>query len=107
MYHGNTLVPDSSCIARYLAATYPDTAGRLFPRDPRGAATAHLASRLCDEGLYPVLLYYRRECMGWRMRGARRAAHACTGRAALRSREHALSMQHGSPACVPHVGGRQ
>lgn len=59
MMHGSTMVPDSSCIARYLAATYPEAAGRLFPEDPRQKGICHAVSRMCDEAMFPILLWYR------------------------------------------------
>ena len=59
MVHGPNLVPDSNVIARYLAATYPETAGRLFPSDPKQLAAAHAAARMMDEAMVPILLWYR------------------------------------------------
>jgi len=57
--HGDNIIPDSSDIADYLAATYPATAGSMFPSDPKQLGLAHCLSRMCDEAMFPILLYYR------------------------------------------------
>ncbi|GBF95974.1 hypothetical protein Rsub_08097 [Raphidocelis subcapitata] len=59
MLHGPNVVPDSSAIASYLAATYPETAGRMFPSDPKSLGLAHAAARMMDEATFPILLWYR------------------------------------------------
>lgn len=59
MMHGDNIIPDSSDTADYLAATYPATAGSMFPSDPKQLGLAHCLSRMCDEAMFPILLYYR------------------------------------------------
>jgi hypothetical protein len=57
--HGGAIIPDSSAIARYLAAAYPETAGKLFPTDPKQKNLAHVVSRMMEEALFPIALWYR------------------------------------------------
>jgi hypothetical protein len=58
--HGPNLIPDSSDAAEYLAATYPEAAGKLLrPADPKAAALVHVVTRMLDEALFPALLYFR------------------------------------------------
>lgn len=53
----DTVVPDSSDIARYLEATFPDPS--IYPDAPRDRALCHFIEDWADESLYFFELWFR------------------------------------------------
>lgn len=55
--HGDTVVSDSSDIARYLDEAFPDPP--LYPTEPRALALCHMLEDWADESLYFYELWFR------------------------------------------------